>query len=112
MDIRTFRPGDEVAQVGIYNEAAASLPKFKPATVDELRRRAIGPDFDANTRFFAVVQGRPVAYMTFHPHNGRVSYPWCRAGYESAAQPLLDRALAEMTARQLPRAFAAYRPDW
>ena len=35
MTIRTFQPGDDVAQVGIYNEAAGDLPKFKPATLDE-----------------------------------------------------------------------------
>ena len=38
MTIRTFIPSDEVAQVGIYNEAAAELPKFKPSTIDEARR--------------------------------------------------------------------------
>ena len=53
MTIRTYQPGDEVAQVGIYNEAAGDLPKFKPATLDEVRRRARGPDFDPDTRFFA-----------------------------------------------------------
>ena len=29
--IRTFQPGDEVAQVVIYNEGAGAFPKFKPA---------------------------------------------------------------------------------
>src|SRR5207253_2463826 len=77
--IRTFLPGDEVAQVGIYNETAAELPKFKPATVDEIRRRAGSHDFDPGTRFFAVEGGSPVGYASFHA-NGRVSFPWCRKG--------------------------------
>src|SRR5262249_51646942 len=34
MTIRTFQPGDDAVQVSIYNEAAADLPKFKPATID------------------------------------------------------------------------------
>src|SRR5262249_47319567 len=111
MTIRTFGPGDDVAQVGIYNEAAADLPRFKPATIDEVRRRCRAPDFDPGTRFFAVAGGRPVAYAGFHA-NGRVSYPWCRKGHESFAEPLLAAVLGAMKARGLPRAFAAYRADW
>src|SRR5579885_1824433 len=112
MDIRTFRPGDEAAQVGIYNEAAAGLPKFKPATLDEVRRRTHAADFDPGTRFYALDErGRPVGYCTFQP-NGRVSFPWCRAGREAAAGPLFDAVLAAMRQRGLKRAFAAYRADW
>jgi hypothetical protein len=111
MTIRTFRPGDEVAQVGIYNEAAAALPKFKPATIDEIRRRCRAADFDAATRFFAVENGRPVGYATFHA-NGRVSYPWCRTGFESQAGPLLEAVLRAMRERGIQKAFAAYRGDW
>ncbi len=111
MTIRTFTAGDDAAQVGIYNEAAADLPKFKAVTLDELRRRLRGPDFDPTTRFFAVENGRPVGYAAFHP-NGRVSFPWCRKGREQWADPLLKAVLAAMRARGLPSAFAAYRQDW
>ena len=45
MTIRTFMAGDDLAQVGIYNEAAAEWPKFKPATVDEVRRALPGGGF-------------------------------------------------------------------
>ena len=55
MEIRTFRPGDDAAQVSIYNEAAADLPKFKAATLDEVRRRSRAAEFDPSTRFVAVV---------------------------------------------------------
>ncbi len=44
--IRSFTTGDDAARVGIFNEAAAGLPKFKPATLDEIRRRTHGRDFD------------------------------------------------------------------
>jgi hypothetical protein len=111
MSIRTFVPGDEVAQVGIYNEAAADLPKFKPATVDEVRRRLIGPDFSADSRFYALANNRPVGYCTIQP-NGRISFPWCRKGYEITAGPLFERALDGLRQRGLGRAFAAYRADW
>jgi hypothetical protein len=111
MEIRTYRPGDEAAQVSIYNEAAGELPKFKTATLDEVRRRARGTDYDPAARFLALVDGRPVGYAAFGT-NGRVSYPWCRKGHEAAAQPLLQRVLQAMKERGLTRAFAAYRSDW
>ena len=111
MEIRTYRPGDDVAQVSIYNEAAGELPKFKAATLDEVRRRSRAADHDPSTRFLAAVDGRPIAYAGFQT-NGRVSYPWCRKGHEAAAQPLLERVLQAMKERGLPRAFAAYRADW
>ncbi len=111
MTIRTFLPGDEVAQVGIYNEAAGDLPKFKVATIDEVRRRLRGPDFDAGARFYALVNDRPVAYATFQA-NGRVNYPWCRKGHENQAEPLFEQVLQAMKARGVRRAFAAYRADW
>src|SRR2546429_7399642 len=98
MQIRIFQSGDETAQVGIYNEAAASLPKFKPATLDEVRRRCRAPDFDPNTRFFALEQDQPVGYAAFHA-NGRISYPWCRKGYEGFAQPLFETVLQAVRKR-------------
>jgi hypothetical protein len=111
MTIRTFAPGDEGAQVGIYNEAAAPLPKFKAATLDEVRRRTHTPDFDPATRFFAEEKGQVVGYATYQP-NGRVSFPWCRSGYEQCADPLLEAALDALKVRKVPVAFAAYRTDW
>jgi hypothetical protein len=111
MTIRSFQPGDDAALVSIYNEAAAGLPRFKPATLDEIRRRCRATDFDPTSRFFAVVDGRPVGYTTFHA-NGRVSFPWCRPGHEKWAEPLFQALLDGMRARGLPRAFAAYRADW
>lgn len=109
--IRTFRPGDDAAQVGIYNEATAGLPKFKPATLDEIRRRTRGPDFDPTTRFFADEGGPAVGYCGFQA-SGRVSFPWCRKGHERHAEALFDTTLAEMRRRGMPTAFAAYRADW
>jgi hypothetical protein len=111
MTIRTFTAGDDAAQVSIYNEAAASLPKFKPATLDDVRRRCRAADFDPATRLFAVTNGRAVGYATFHL-NGRVSYPWCRKGHEALAESLFEAVLTAMKERGLSSAFAAYRADW
>jgi hypothetical protein len=111
VNIRNFERGDAAAQVAIFNEAAADLPKFKPATLDELRRRLSGADFDAGTRFVAVEDGKPVAYFTGH-RNGRVSYPWCRRGFEACAEPLFEHGLEQMRSKGLTRVFAAYRGDW
>ncbi len=111
MTIRTFQAGDDAAQVSVYNEAAADLPKFKPATLDEVRRRWKGAGDDGGTRFFAVANGLVVGYCVFHA-NGRVSTPWCRKGHEDHAEPLFEAALAEMKRRGHATAFAAYRADW
>jgi hypothetical protein len=109
--IRSYGPTDDAAQVSIYNEAAAALPKFKPATLDEVRRRARDPAYNPSDRFVAVVDGRPTAYATFQT-NGRVSFPWSRQGHEDLAEPLLEHVLGVMRQRGLSRAWAAYRPDW
>ena len=111
MTIRTFQPGDEEAQARIYNEAAAQLPKFKPASTEEVRRRCKAADFDHGTRFYALADGQPVGYATFHL-NGRVSYPWCQKGHEGMAEPLFQAVLQAMRERKLSKAFAAYREDW
>jgi hypothetical protein len=109
--IRVFQAGDDAAQVSIYNEAAASLSGFKPATLDEVRRRARDPAFDPRARFLALVDDRPVGYANFQV-NGRVSFPWCRPGHEFVAEQLLDHVLETMRARAMPRAWVAYRADW
>jgi hypothetical protein len=111
MTIRTFQPGDEAAQVRIYNEACGELPRFKPATLDEVRRRTAAAEFDPGTRFYALADGETVGYATFHA-NGRVSYPWCRKGHERWAEPLFDAILNAMRQRGHAGAFAAYRADW
>jgi hypothetical protein len=111
VDIRTFQRGDESAQVAIYNEAAAALPKFKPATTQEVLRRVTARDFDAGLRFYAVEGGEVVGYVAANP-NGRVSYPWCRKGREACAEPLFRHVLEALGKRGLAKLFAAYRADW
>jgi hypothetical protein len=111
MTIRTFQPGDDLAQVSIYNEAAGELPCFKPATLDEVRRRGLAPDFDPSTRFFALVNNRPMGYISFHA-SGRLSFPWTRKGHEALAEPLLKHALDQMKQQGHARSWSAYRGDW
>jgi hypothetical protein len=109
--IRTYQPGDEAAQVAVFNEAAADLPKFKPATTEEVRRRCKAKDFDPGTRFYAEEAGQVVGYATFQP-NGRVSYPWTRKGHERLAEPLFQAVLDAARKQGLKQVFAAYRADW
>jgi hypothetical protein len=111
MPIRTFQKGDEAAQVAIYNQAAAALPRFKPATGPEIQRRTTARDFDPTTRFYAEEGGQLVGYCLFQT-NGRVSYPWCRPGYQHWAEPLFEKVVRAMRDRHYPLAFAAYRSDW
>lgn len=112
MNIRPFQPGDEVIQAGLYNVAAFSLPGFKPATAEEVKRRTRGRGYNPKSRFYAEVNGQVVGYCTLEPEQGRISFPWCKMGFEAAA-PLLFNA-AEEAARSigLTSIFAAYRRDW
>jgi hypothetical protein len=111
MRIRPYQPGDEQAQALVYNTAAGSLPAFKPASIEEIARRYQEGDADAGMRFYAEADGQIVAYAVFCP-SGRISYPWCLPGSESARAPLLESVLREMGRRGLPEAWAAYRADW
>jgi hypothetical protein len=111
VNIRTFQHGDEVHQVAIYNEAAGGLTKFKPASTQDVLRRVTAKDFDPSMKLFAVDGGQPVAYGVFNA-NGRVSYPWCRPGFEALAEPLFDEVLRTMKQRGFQKVFAAYRGDW
>ena len=111
MKIRGFQAGDEVRQVAIYNAAAADLPKFKPASAQEVLRRTRAQDFDPASRFYAEENGEIVGYAAFNP-NGRVSYPWCLKGSEHIAAPLFAHMLEAMRKRGVRRIFTAYRGDW
>jgi len=109
--IRNFQVGDENVQAEIYNEAAASLPKLKLVTADDIRRRTRSRDFDPATRFLAEVEGNVVAFCGFDT-SGRIGYPWCRPGSEDVRQPLFERAIQALIAAGYHSAFAAYRADW
>jgi hypothetical protein len=111
VNIRPFHAGDELAQLKIYNTAAAGLTKFKPATIIDIQRRTHSKDFDPATRYYAEENGNVVGYCTFQP-NGRTGYPWCLPGSEAAAEPLLAHTLQAMKQRGIPKAFSAYRKDW
>ena len=111
MNLRPFQPGDEHAQLQIYNTAAAGLTKFKPASLLDLQRRIQAKDFEPATRLYAEEHGKVVGYCTYQS-NGRIGYPWCLPGFESAAEPLLTRTLQAMKERGIAKAFSAYRKDW
>src|SRR5206468_1631358 len=112
VNIRTFQPGDERTQAALYNVAACRLPGIKPATEDDVRRRTRARGFDPGCRVYAEDGGQVVGYCTLEPAQGRVSYPWCKAGSESAAGPLFDAVLTAARERGLKTVFAAYRRDW
>jgi hypothetical protein len=112
VNIRTFQSGDEVVQAGLFNVAAFALPGFKPATADEVRRRVRARSFDPTARFLAEEGGQVVGYCVLEPEQGRVSYPWCKKGFEAAGPELFAAALKSARDRGLKSLFAAYRRDW
>jgi L-amino acid N-acyltransferase YncA len=111
MPIRTYQPGDESVQVGIYNTAATALPGFKPAHADEVSRRYQSGDPDPEAKFYAVENGAVVGYAVFNA-NGRISYPWCLPSAQAHREPLLDAVLAGLRQRGHTVAWATYRGDW
>ncbi|MDB5310867.1 MAG: hypothetical protein JWO38_5069 [Gemmataceae bacterium] len=112
VNIRTFQPGDERTQAALFNSCAFALPGFKPASEDEVKRRVRARGFDPGNRFYAEDGGQVVGYCVLEPGQGRISYPWCRKGFEAAARPLFDAALRAATDQGLTKLFAAYRRDW
>ncbi len=112
MNIRTFQAGDEVAQAGLFNVAAFALAGFKPATADDVRRRTRSRGFDPTARFYAEENGQLLGYCTLEPEQRRISFPWCKRGFEAAAVPLFDAALQSARTRGIKTLFAAYRRDW
>jgi hypothetical protein len=109
--IRSYQPGDEVAQADVFNTVCGDLPGFKRADAEDVRRRTRARGFDPATRLYAEEDGRVVGYCAFHP-NGRLSYPWCLSGHEAHAESLFEAALAGLRERGARRTFAAYHRDW
>jgi hypothetical protein len=112
VNIRTFQPGDERSQAALFNSAAFAYPGFKPANEDEVKRRTRARGFDSSSRFYAEESGQLVGYCVLEPAQGRISYPWCKKGFESAAVPLFEAALQAARDRGITKLFAAYRRDW
>jgi hypothetical protein len=112
VNIRTFQPGDEVSQAALFNVVAFSLPGFKPATADDVKKRTRVRGFDPTSRFYAEEDGQVVGYCTLEPEQERVSFPWCRKGHEAAAGPLFDAVVQSARDRGLKKVFTAYRRDW
>lgn len=112
MNVRTFQPGDERTQAGLFNAAAYALPGFKPATEDDVKRRTRSRGADPANRFYAEAGGQVVGYCVLEPDQGRISYPWCKKGFEAAAPELFAAALLRAKACGLAKVFAAYRRDW
>jgi hypothetical protein len=110
--IRTFQSGDEVTQAALFNVVAFSLPGFKPATAEDVKKRTRGRGFDPTSRFYAEEGGQVVGYCTLEPEQGRVSVPWCKKGFETAAPELFEAVLKSARDRRLSKVFAAYRRDW
>jgi hypothetical protein len=109
--IRTYQPGDEIAQANVFNLVCENLPGFKRVNAEDVRKRTRARGFDPKTRLYAEVDGKIVGYCSFQP-NGRVSYPWSLPSHDSVAEPLFAAALAGLKERGANRVFAAYHREW
>jgi hypothetical protein len=109
--IRHYVPGDETAQAEIYNAAAGQLPGCKPASADNLRQRTGAEGFDPSQWIYAELEGTVVGYCLTQA-NGRIGFPWHKAGFEHVAEPLFSAALGQLRSIGLGRAYAAYPSSW
>lgn len=111
MAIRRFQPGDEAAQVAVFNAAAGALPGCKPATVEDLRRRQSAPMANPDLVFVAEVENDVVGYCSAQT-NGRISFPWCLPDYEQVAGELFESTLHALKQFGVGIAIAAYADSW
>ncbi len=117
MTIRTFTAGDDAAQVSIYNEAAAALPKFKTGQrLDEVR----APDAARPRLPTPAHRAASSPWKTAVPSVTPPSTPTAASAFRGAVRaanngrsrcwrPCCRRCGA---AAALRGAFAAYRADW
>lgn len=111
MKLREYQPGDEEAQVSIFNELAKDWPGFRPLNADDIRRTIRKRGFSPSSRLSVEVDGVIVAYITTR-EDGRVTAPWCRPGHEAAAAVLVRAALEQLRRTNLSRAYFVTRRDW
>ena len=50
--------------------------------------------FGPGGRFYAEDAGQVVGYCTLEPDQGRISYPWCKKGFEAVGPQLFEAAIA------------------
>ena len=108
MTIRNYRPGDETTQASIFNAAAGSLPGMQ--TRNPWRTCVDGPRPQASIRGSGFLPKMAAKSWDTAPAqvNGRIGFPWCRAGSERFAEPLFTAALDSLRGRGIGRAYAAY----
>ena len=110
MQIRSYQPGDELAQARIFNTAAGSLPGFKPAKPEEIR--AVSKRATSTPRQCSTPPKTAMSLRTRSSARVAVSVSRGACRREAAQEPLLEKIVREMKSRGIPNAWAAYRGDW
>ncbi len=103
-DIRNYEPGDEVAQVEIFNQVIAEMSPYEPLIkVDRVKRRVSHPDFNpTSVKYLVDTTGRIVGYAECRiaPAGSRTSaflfYPLIVKEYRTEQN--LDRLFSEVYA--------------
>ena len=98
-EIKTFEEKfiDEQARIGI--DATKSWTAYRQTPAEELRKTYSAPDFDPSTRFYALMDGILVGFMTTSIGSGAgektavARLPLVKKGHEPAEKALMDYAL-------------------
>ncbi len=98
-EIKTFEEKfiDEQARIGI--DATKNWTAYRQTPAEELKKTYSGPDFDPNTRFYALLNGELVGFLTSSIVGGIgektaiMRLPLVKKGHEPAEKVLMDYAL-------------------
>jgi hypothetical protein len=98
-EIKTFEQKliDEQARIGI--EATKGWTQYRQTPAEELRRTYSGPSFDPSTRFYALLKGELVGFLTASIASSAgektavIRLPLVKKGHDSAQKELMDHAL-------------------
>jgi hypothetical protein len=106
-EIKTFEEKfiDEQARIGI--EATKQWTAYRQTPAEELRKTYSGPDFDPSTRFYALLSGELVGFLTASIIGGTgektaiMRLPLVKKGHEPAEKMLMDYALKVLAGKHV-----------
>lgn len=104
-EIKTYEEKFIEEQARIGREATKDWTQYRQTPAEELRKTYSAPGFDASTRFYALLKGELVGYLTASVMSGTAEktavmrLPVVKKGHERAQKLLMDHALKVLKER-------------
>jgi len=117
-EIKTFEEKfiDEQARIGI--DATKQWIGYRQTPAEELRKTYSAPDFDSSTRFYALMNGALVGFMTTSIGGGAgdktavMRLPLVKKGHEPAEKLLMDYATKALRERRVVLVATEVAKGW